>query len=130
MRLFKRLGSKPQFDPPPIPVDVHSHLLPGIDDGSQSMEESIEMIRVFSRMGYKKLITTPHILQDYYPNTPEIINSKLDETRREIRNQDIDISLDAAAEYYLDEFLMDKLRKKSPLLNFGDSHLLFEMPFA
>ena len=67
----------PPFDFSEIGVDMHSHLLPGIDDGSQSMDHTIGMILKFEEMGFNKLITTPHIMQDCYPNSPTIINEKL-----------------------------------------------------
>jgi protein-tyrosine phosphatase len=54
-------------------VDMHSHLIPGIDDGAQTVEESIELIRMLHGLGLKKLIITPHIMSEFYRNTPEII---------------------------------------------------------
>ena len=114
---------------PPIQVDMHSHLLPGIDDGSQNMEESIAMIQRFVDMGYKKLITTPHIMSDFYKNTPEIILGKRDEVRVELEKRGIEVELEAAAEYYLDEGLINKLSKKEKLLTFGDNYLLFETSY-
>ncbi len=114
---------------PILLTDVHSHLLPGIDDGARDLNESMSMIEEFYEMGYRKLITTPHIMQDYYPNTPELIRQKLDETRGELVKRKIDITLEAAAEYYLDEFFLDKLKNKQELMTFHDNHLLFEMSF-
>ena len=76
--LFKKRN--PQLDEAlsfsPIVADMHSHLLPGIDDGSVDMENSIELISALHSMGYKKLITTPHIFWDMYKNTTEIIREK------------------------------------------------------
>ena len=63
----------PPFDFGYLEVDMHNHLLPGIDDGSPSMEHTIGMLLKFKEMGYKKLVFTPHVMQDCYPNTPEII---------------------------------------------------------
>ena len=56
---------------------MHSHLLPGIDDGAQDIETSLELIRGMRELGYQKLITTPHVIWDMFRNTPEIINEKL-----------------------------------------------------
>ena len=114
---------------PAVTVDVHSHLLPGIDDGAQNMEESIEMIRRFVDMGYTKLVATPHVMSDFYRNTTETILAKRDEVREALVAEGIDIAFDAAAEYYLDEGLVDKLRNKEPLLTFGDNYLLFETSY-
>jgi protein-tyrosine phosphatase len=110
-------------------TDMHSHLLPGIDDGSSSMEESVEMIRTFAELGYTRLITTPHIMGDFYRNTPAIIRQKLEEVRVAVQEAGLSIQLDAAAEYYLDEQFIEKINRNEPLLTFGDRYLLFETPF-
>jgi tyrosine-protein phosphatase YwqE len=126
----KKKEASPSFEGlEPMKVDMHSHLLPGIDDGAQNMEESLAMIERFVGMGYRKLITTPHIMSDFYRNTPEIIMGKLDAVRQEVAKRGWDVQLEAAAEYYLDEDFLDKLKKKEPLLTFGDRYLLFETSY-
>jgi len=64
---------------PQLKVDIHSHLIQGIDDGSQSMEESLSLLKGMVALGYEKVITTPHIMSDAYRNTPSIINKGLRE---------------------------------------------------
>jgi tyrosine-protein phosphatase YwqE len=110
-------------------VDVHSHLIPGIDDGSSSMEESLKMIATMSEMGYQKIITTPHVMNDFYPNTTEDIRSRVKRLRAHVDAAGIDMEVDAAAEYYLDEYLLQMLQDKAELLTFGDGYLLFETSF-
>lgn len=132
--LGKLFGKKkeevlPPMDLSPFMVDMHSHLIPGIDDGSKSMEDSIAMLAKFEHFGYKKVITTPHIMSDYYKNTPEIILSGLEEVRKAIKEHNLNIEIEAAAEYYFDESLMDKLKNKEKLLTFGDNYVLFEFSF-
>jgi tyrosine-protein phosphatase YwqE len=80
-------------------------------------------------MGYRKLITTPHVMGDFYKNTPEIILGKLDQLRTRIANEGIEIELHAAAEYYLDESLIGKLKKGEQLLTIGENYLLFETSY-
>ncbi|MEY3850388.1 MAG: hypothetical protein RJA38_829, partial [Bacteroidota bacterium] len=103
--LFKK--KNPQLDEAlsfaPIVADMHSHLLPGIDDGSVDMENSIELITALHSMGYKKLITTPHIFWDMYKNTTEIIREKQALVQAELKVRGIDVQFEAAAEYYVDE---------------------------
>jgi protein-tyrosine phosphatase len=111
-------------------TDMHSHLLPGIDDGAQDMETSIELIRGMSELGYKKLITTPHIIWDMYRNTPEIINAKLNLVREALKKERIDIEIHAAAEYFLDEHVEDLLKKKEPLLAVSGNKVLTEFSMA
>lgn len=86
------------------------------------------MIRSFQEMGYKKIRTTPHVMSDFYKNTPETILGGLSDARAELKSQNIDIELEAAAEYYLDEVLEPQV-KEGKLLTFWENYLLFELPF-
>ncbi len=108
---------------------MHSHLLAGLDDGVKSHDEAIELIQQFSRLGYKKIITTPHIMSDYYRNEPEQILSKLSELNSILQDKQIPIQVEAAAEYYLDESLITKINEQKQLLTFGSKYLLFETNF-
>ena len=54
-------------------VDFHNHILHGIDDGSKSTAQSLSMLDLYSNMGIQKIIASPHIFKDLYPNTPESI---------------------------------------------------------
>ena len=132
MSFFSRLFSgKPKLDPLDMSVigtDMHSHLIPGIDDGSKSMEESLAMLQRFADMGYKKIITTPHVMSDFYKNTPEIILSGLEDVRKAIAENSINIEIDAAAEYYHDYHLRELIEKEQ-VLTFGQKHVLFELSF-
>lgn len=126
--LFKK---KPIFQPADLSLlgcDIHSHLIPGIDDGSPSVEDSLSLLQEFSSFGYKKVVTTPHIMSDYYRNTPENILSGLDILRHAIIKENIPIEIDAAAEYYLDDTFIAKIKEKK-LLTFGKNYVLFELSF-
>ncbi len=116
-----------RFIPPR--TDLHSHLLPGLDDGVKTMPEAVEIITNFSKAGYRKLITTPHIMSDYYPNDSYIIKSRLSELRSELKKRGVNVKIYAAAEYYMDEALIEKLENNEPLLTFSDNYLLFETAF-
>ncbi|MEM1122201.1 MAG: CpsB/CapC family capsule biosynthesis tyrosine phosphatase, partial [Bacteroidota bacterium] len=96
-------------------TDVHAHLLPDIDDGPKTMEASIDMIRALSEIGYKRLIATPHVYQEYYPNTRKIILEKLIAVQQAIEKAAIPVKIDAAAEYYLDDHF-ERLLKREELL--------------
>lgn len=110
-------------------TDLHSHLLPGIDDGVQSIEESLDVIRGFVNLGYKKLVTTPHVMHDFYKNDATIILSKLEEVRNAVAKESLTIELEAAAEYYLDEYFLTLISSNKKLLTFGDNYVLFELSF-
>lgn len=109
-------------------VDMHSHLIPGIDDGSKSMDDSLAMLRRFEALGFKKVITTPHIVTGGYNNTPEIITKGRDKVREAIKENGINIDFHAAAEYYTDESMLPKIEEKS-LLTVGDRYVLIEFSF-
>ncbi|MBL7763429.1 MAG: histidinol phosphatase [Chitinophagaceae bacterium] len=128
-KLFsKSKSSNPGFEA--LKTDMHSHLLPGIDDGAQDISTSVQLIKGMKEAGYSKLITTPHIMWDMYQNTRDIILSTLDEMRDVLKEQEVDIDLHAAAEYFLDDYVMGLLKKKEPLLTFGDKMVLSEFSMA
>jgi tyrosine-protein phosphatase YwqE len=102
--------------------------LPSIDDGVRTIEESVAIIKKFKLLGYSKLITTPHVISDLYPNSREIITQKLQEVQHAIKEHNIDIAIEASAEYYVDiEFL--KLIEEEDLLPFMGNYILFETAY-
>jgi len=112
----------------PLIVDIHSHLIPTIDDGSKSMYNSIELILALKELGYKKIITTPHT-SDMFPNTTNIILNGYKALIKELNKRDIDIDIDVASEYYADEYF-EKLLESRDILSFGDkNYLLFELSY-
>lgn len=124
-------------------TDIHSHLIPGIDDGSKDTITSLNLISGLVELGFKKLITTPHIMQDMYPNTRDDILKRVDLLKSDVKKQGIDVEITAAAEYFLDDNVAELLKKKEPLLaisgkmalvefsmvspSFGIKDILFEM---
>ena len=123
------------FDKPLNPIgfdclktDMHSHLIPNIDDGASSLEDSIKMISALRKLGYQKIITTPHVMSDFYKNTPEIINAGLALVRAELQKNKIDVQLEAAAEYYLDYEFELKI-KEGNLLTFTAKYIMLETSF-
>lgn len=111
-----------------LQVDMHAHWLPGIDDGAQTMEDSLHMIRTFRNLGFRHLIATPHVMADFYPNTPEIIREKLAQVRAACAAEKLDISLDAAAEYMIDEEF-ELHGKEYGLLTLPGKRVLVELGF-
>ncbi|WP_026950766.1 tyrosine-protein phosphatase [Algoriphagus mannitolivorans] len=110
-------------------TDMHSHLIPGIDDGSKTMEESLSLLQRMESFGLKKVITTPHIMSEYYRNTPEIIQLGLEDLQKAAREAGIKLEIQAAAEYYMDEIFLEKVKNEEKLLTFGDNYILVETGF-
>ncbi|QCK17143.1 tyrosine-protein phosphatase [Mangrovivirga cuniculi] len=108
---------------------MHSHILPGIDDGVKSVEESLIVIRKFIDLGYEKLIATPHIMSDFYKNTPVTISNAYHQVIDAVEKENLPISIDFAAEYYLDDSFAKKVENDEQLLTFGDNYLLFETSY-
>lgn len=108
-------------------TDIHSHLIPGIDDGPPAMEQSLALIKGMAGLGYKKIITTPHILWEMYPNTPESINQGLAQVKQAVAVAGINTDLHAAAEYFIDAHFEEQLKLKAPLLSVSGSMILVEI---
>jgi protein-tyrosine phosphatase len=113
----------------PLLADIHSHLLPGLDDGVKDFDEALTLIKRLRDVGYKKLVTTPHIMSDTYRNDPVTIQGRLNELIPYLAENRVDIKIEAAAEYYLDTWLVNEVNENKPLLTFGDNYLLFEMNY-
>ncbi len=130
--LFKKFSSssaeEESVDFSTLRADMHSHLIPGIDDGAKTIEDSLELIRGLHNLGYSKLITTPHIMSDYFRNTPEIILEGLATLKNAVAEHQIPVEISAAAEYYLDDGFMRKMEEEK-LLTFGDNYLLVEVSY-
>jgi protein-tyrosine phosphatase len=125
--LFGHNKRSPLPDISGIAADMHSHLIPGIDDGAKTMEESIRLVRKLHQLGYKKLITTPHI-NARFPNTPAIIREGLEKLKHAVKGAGIPVEVDAAAEYYMEDGFK-KIMEKGRLMTFGNNYILLEMPF-
>ncbi len=116
------------FDFSSLVVDIHSHLIPCIDDGAQSYEESLSLIKQLKEKGFQKLITTPHVMNDTYRNTPVIIKEGLEKLKIQLKEAQIEIEIEAAAEYLVDDGLY-KIVESDDILFFGDKYVLIELPF-
>ena len=129
--LFKKKEVKktPAFDYSSIVTDMHSHVLPGIDDGAQTPEESVFLIRKMMEAGIKKIIATPHIMIDFYRNDAETINNALAILKEELKRQEIDIDISAAAEHYFDETFEKRIDDRK-VMTMGDNYVLFEYSFV
>ncbi|MDO3644584.1 tyrosine-protein phosphatase [Mucilaginibacter sp. L3T2-6] len=128
--LFKKKEAKREitFDYSSIGVDMHSHILPGIDDGAQNPQESIFLIKQMMEVGIKKFIATPHIMVDYYRNNAETITNALTILKAELEKESIDVEVQAAAEHYFDE-TFEKRIDAGELMIMGDNYVLFEFSF-
>jgi protein-tyrosine phosphatase len=110
-----------------IGTDIHSHLIPGIDDGANSLETASELVKRMMELGFKKIITTPHIMSGQYPNSPQDILMGLESLKQVLKKDGIDMPISAAAEYFLDDAFL-QLLDDDKLLTLPNNHLLVELP--
>ncbi len=137
MGIFQKIfGSKDASDSSsasfvnPIQVEFHSHLIFGVDDGCETIDQSIELLRKFADMGMRKVITTPHVMSDFYKNNRQNIYPLRDAIRQRLKEENIDLEFEAAAEYMIDDGFENKIQEGN-LLTFGpeNKHILVELPF-
>lgn len=106
-------------------TDFHNHLLPGIDDGAATPEDSLEMIRRFGEFGVRDFVATPHVMGEYYPNTPQTIKAAYEKLKNRLPEG---VTLGTSGEYMMDQFLLESLEQEK-LLSIKGKYLLVEMSF-
>ncbi|MCZ8021942.1 MAG: capsular biosynthesis protein [Cyclobacteriaceae bacterium] len=113
---------------PPLLTDIHSHLLPGLDDGVRTTTESIELIKCFQDLGYTRLITSPHV-HELYRNTAKNITQQHQKLTDALVQAGITLEVIATAEYNLDDWFISQFNTNETLLPFGGNYLLIETNF-
>ncbi len=112
-----------------IGTDIHNHVIPGIDDGSPSLQESLRMLRLWEELGFRKVVTTPHVITSAYPNTRETILGQMFSLQEKIEEEGINIILEASGEYHIDYEFLERL-ENNELIPIGRRRLLLlELPF-
>jgi protein-tyrosine phosphatase len=112
-----------------IGADMHNHLLPGIDDGSPDVETSLFLLERMMELGYKKFISTPHVILEVHPNNKETISNAWQQFTTGIAEKGLNVPVEYAAEYMLN-FDFDNLLKEDKVLSFGNKNVLIEMSYA
>ncbi|MBS1566557.1 MAG: hypothetical protein JST39_19390 [Bacteroidetes bacterium] len=124
--IFKKKYPSVPVDLSFLKTDMHSHLLPGIDDGAGELSVSVELKKGLEDLGYNQFIATPHIMWDMYKNTPETIGDAL----RQLQQQPGQQNISAAAEYFMDEHFEQLVSTDQPLLTLKDKKVLVEFSFV
>ena len=128
--IFKKKIPANYSDYFPIVTDIHSHILPGIDDGSPDIDTSLFLINGLIKLGIKQSVATPHIIGDLYRNDANSINNSLSLLNKTLLEKQIDFKVSAAAEYMLDAYFLELLSTKIPLLTVKDNLVLTEFSYA
>lgn len=110
-------------------IDIHNHILPGIDDGAKTVEDAVNLIKGFAAFGVHNFIATPHIMHNYHDNTPSKIQEALRVLQQDMTAQNIKhVSIAAAAEHMIDSNF-EQLLEKRQVMPLGKEHLLIEMSY-
>lgn len=110
-------------------IDIHNHILPGIDDGAKTVEESIGLIKEFGEFGVTNFIATPHIMHNYYPNNNASITDALNKLKKELLNQKINqVSISASAEHMIDSNF-ETILDADEVMRMDNNYLLVEMSY-
>ena len=109
-------------------TEVHCHILPGIDDGSPDVATSVELVKEMRDMGIRRIITTSHVTESTFENTPETIKSAYNELRTALDAEGIEMEIHTSAEYRMDEYFLNQI-KENKLLPFPEDYILIENSF-
>ena len=113
---------------PEYHIDIHSHLLPGIDDGARTFGDTLRLTQALQDIGISEFITTPHIIQHVWDNTHEQILDKKATTVLELEKNNITVPFKAAAEYLMDDQFV-QLFQSNNLLTLKENYVLVEMSY-
>lgn len=128
LKFFQKTPAAALPDLSILGIDLHSHLLPGIDDGAPDLKTALQLIRALHELGYRQIYTTPHVMSDFYPNGRRTILKKKEEVLNALEPLGLDLKFGAAAEYYLEPNFANML-KSEPLLTLPGNRVLVEMSF-
>lgn len=128
--MFSIFKSKPKLKEliPSDYVDIHSHLLPGIDDGAKNKEDSLFILNEMKKLGFKKAITTPHTIKNVWDNSKEDIENTYTKLKSDLPQETENLQLRVASEYFMDENFLAQF-KAEPLLTLKDNYVLVEMSY-
>lgn len=126
---FKKKEPVEVFDYSFVSVDMHSHVLPGIDDGAPTVDDSTILVKEMMAAGIKKIIATPHIMVDYFKNNADTIFDALTRLTEHLQAEGINIPIEAAAEHYFDEHFLE-LIDNGQLMLINNQYVLFETGFT
>lgn len=128
--MFNIFKKKPQSDAKLFyHTDMHCHILPGVDHGSQSVEESLDMLRAEIDMGITHVICTSHVTAETFENTPETLTAAYEELKKAVEEEGLPVKIYASAEYRIDEY-WTKEYEAGHLLPMPGKHILLENSFV
>ena len=128
--MFSLFKAKPLLSDliPEGAVDIHSHILPGIDDGAATISHTIKLLDGLNKIGFSKCIATPHTLPEIWENTSNGIKETFQTTKEQLQEPHQKMLQHAASEYMINEAFLERLQTE-PLLTIKDNIVLIEMSY-
>lgn len=109
-------------------IDVHSHIIPKIDDGARELEESYIMIKEAENSGFTNIISTSHYIEGYYEEDKEKIDEWIKLTNNTLKEKKINVTLHCGSEIYITQNLVDLIKNKKANTLAESRYVLFELP--
>jgi len=111
-------------------IDLHCHILDGLDDGAKSLDEATEMARMAEGDGISKIVATPHLFRgDFTPDDLSIIEKKVGELQHSLEENRINVEIIKGAEVHVSHNLIEEIREnRNHLVLNGSSYMLLEFP--
>lgn len=126
MGLFNIFGGKSEPQQLFTATDIHCHIVPGVDDGSPDVNTSLELLERMASWGFRRIIATPHMTQDTFENTPDILDPALHDLQEGLaKRSDIKLTVERTAEHRIDDFFVAQL-EKGLILPYPDNYILVE----
>lgn len=123
---LKKNNDKPTFF---YSTDVHSHLIPGVDDGSKNVETSISLLKGMHDLGINHFLVTPHVTDGTFMNSHATLDVPFNNLKEAIANENLDITIMHSAEYRVDEFFENKVMKANDYMLLPNNYILIENSF-
>ena len=118
----------PPIDAKLIGVDMHSHLIAGIDDGAQTLDDSVTLVKGLKEFGFHSFYTTPHVMSDFYRNSSATILQGAEDLNKRLDTEQLNTIIHPSAEYYFDENFA-RLVNENDLLPIKKEYILFEFSY-
>lgn len=110
-------------------IDIHSHLLPEIDDGAKDLETTLKMIEIYMNQGVDKVIATPHYFPPYFENNKDVIQKKVDEINKELKTKNIDFTIYPGSEVFATKEVYDEIKKGNIQTLNNSRYILMEFDY-
>lgn len=112
-------------------IDIHSHILPGVDDGARSLKESVEIVKELVAAGVTRIVATPHFVDETIYTSPKSVNEKiLDEVRAAVHEAGVEVELYLGNEIYMTERLVELIENGTVATIAGSRYVLVELPMS